>query len=122
MQKYSLDSLQAILRNVFDFDVYKPETIDKLAEVLDRHGCMPPSFPNAVTESNVRRLAVKRLGLDAAREASRTNILDIKFEPKGDTALSNPKMGEVDPQNKAHIAAAHDDLLLECAATGPAAG
>ncbi|KZT08123.1 uncharacterized protein LAESUDRAFT_649814 [Laetiporus sulphureus 93-53] len=85
MQKYPLDSLEATLRNVFDFDVYKPETIDKLAEVLDHHG-----------------LAVKRLDLDAAREASRKKVLDIKFEPKGDTDLSSPKVGEVDPQNKAH--------------------
>lgn len=38
MQAYPGDSLEVALRNVFDFDVYKPETISKLADVLDHHG------------------------------------------------------------------------------------
>ena len=38
MQAYPGDSLEAALRNVFDFDVYKPETISKLADILDHHG------------------------------------------------------------------------------------
>lgn len=38
MQAYPGDSLDDALRNVFDFDVYKPETISKLADILDHHG------------------------------------------------------------------------------------
>ena len=38
MQAYPSDPLEAALRNVFDFDVYKPETISKLADILDRNG------------------------------------------------------------------------------------
>ena len=38
MQAYPNDPLEAALRNVFDFDVYKPETISKLADILDRNG------------------------------------------------------------------------------------
>lgn len=38
MQAYPGDALEAALRNVFDFDVYKPETIAKLGAILDHHG------------------------------------------------------------------------------------
>ena len=38
MQAYPSDSLEVTLRNVFDFDVYKPETMSKLQEILDHHG------------------------------------------------------------------------------------
>jgi von Willebrand factor A domain-containing protein 8 len=38
MRAYPSDSLETALRTIFDFDVYKPETIDKLAEILARHG------------------------------------------------------------------------------------
>ena len=38
MKAYPLDTLGDALRNVFDFDIYKPETIDKLAEILIHHG------------------------------------------------------------------------------------
>ncbi|KAI0708684.1 AAA domain-containing protein [Earliella scabrosa] len=85
MQAYPDDSLEAALRNVFDFDVYKPETISKLADILDHHG-----------------LAVKSLGISAARDAAKKKALDIKFEPQGDTSLSNPKFGKEDPDNEPH--------------------
>ncbi|KAL6302276.1 AAA domain-containing protein [Sparassis latifolia] len=86
MQSYPKDSLETTLRNVFDFDVYKPDTIEKLAAILDHHG-----------------LAVKRLGIDAAREVSRKKIVDVQFEPKGRTDLSNPKFGKEDPNNEPHV-------------------
>ncbi|TCD60876.1 hypothetical protein EIP91_009382 [Steccherinum ochraceum] len=79
------DSLETTLRNVFDFDVYRPDTIKKLAEILDHHG-----------------LVVKKLGLDAARESSQKKVLDVKFEPKGDTSLNKPKFGKVDEKNAPH--------------------
>ena len=37
MQAYPEDSLERTLRNVFDFDVYRPDTIEKLANILDQH-------------------------------------------------------------------------------------
>ncbi|KAI0634180.1 AAA domain-containing protein [Trametes polyzona] len=85
MQAYPSDSLEAALRNVFDFDVYRPETISKLAAILDHHG-----------------LVVKNLGIGAAREAAQKKVLDVKFEPKGDTSLSEPKYGKDDPENQPH--------------------
>ena len=54
---------------------------------------------NIANASN--RLVVKRLGLDAAREASRKKILDVEYEPKN-TDLSQPKFGKVDPKNEPH--------------------
>lgn len=38
MKAYPNDTLGEALRNVFDFDIYKPETIDKLSEILVKHG------------------------------------------------------------------------------------
>ncbi|CDO72121.1 hypothetical protein BN946_scf184962.g64 [Trametes cinnabarina] len=84
MQAYPGDPLEVALRNVFDFDVYKPDTIAKLADILDHHG-----------------LSVKHLGIGAARETAK-RVLDIQFEPKGDTSLSEPKFGKEDPNNESH--------------------
>ncbi|PFH48924.1 hypothetical protein AMATHDRAFT_148764 [Amanita thiersii Skay4041] len=78
MQAYPNDPLESVLRNVFDYDIYKPETIDKLAEILNKHG-----------------LKVQHLGIDAAREAAKKKIEDIEFEPRAKTA-SGPKEGDHD--------------------------
>ncbi|KAF9011991.1 AAA domain-containing protein [Cyathus striatus] len=72
MKAYPHDSSGDALRNVFDFDIYKPETIDKLAEILNHHGSY--------------------LGLEAAREAVKKKVQDIEFEPKS-TELTEPKEG-----------------------------
>jgi von Willebrand factor A domain-containing protein 8 len=40
MKAYPNDPLGSTLRNIFDFDVYKTETIDKLVEILNHHGCV----------------------------------------------------------------------------------
>ena len=47
-------------------------------------------------------LLVKRLGLEAAREAAQKKVLDVKFEPKGNTDVSSPKFGKEDPNNQPH--------------------
>ncbi|KAJ3505514.1 hypothetical protein NLJ89_g7376 [Agrocybe chaxingu] len=78
MKAYPRDALGEALRNVFDFDIYKPETIEKLSEVLIHHG-----------------LEVPHLGLDAAREAAKKKVQEIQFEPK-ETSLDQPKEGEHD--------------------------
>lgn len=41
MRAYPTDSLGDALRNIFDFDIYKPEIIDQLAAILDHHGYDP---------------------------------------------------------------------------------
>ena len=38
MHAYPDDSLETALRNTFDFDVYRKETIQKLSAILERHG------------------------------------------------------------------------------------
>ena len=38
MRTYPTDTLDHALRNVFDFDVHKPDAIDKLAVILEHHG------------------------------------------------------------------------------------
>ncbi|KAF7986115.1 hypothetical protein HWV62_41553 [Athelia sp. TMB] len=79
MRAYPKDDLATSLRNIFDFDVYKPETIERLAEILEHYG-----------------LAVKHLGLEAAREAATKKIHEMKFEPTGSTELDEPKEGDHD--------------------------
>ena len=49
----------------------------------------------------ITRLHVNTLGLDAARESVRDNILDLQFEPKS-TDLDQPKEGQHDPDNEPH--------------------
>ncbi|KAJ6453645.1 AAA domain-containing protein [Mycena vitilis] len=80
LQAYPRDSLGDALRNVFDFDVYKPETIEQLAAILAHHG-LDSYAPH--------------LGLAAAREAASKKIQDVKFEPK-ETELGEPKEGDHD--------------------------
>ncbi|KAG2007118.1 MDN1 midasin family protein [Coprinopsis cinerea AmutBmut pab1-1] len=82
LKAYPNDTLGEALRNVFDFDIYKPETIDKLAQILIHHG-----------------LDVPTLGLEAARTATKKKIEDIQFTPKDDS-LGGPKEGKHD--NKEH--------------------
>ncbi|KAJ4490439.1 AAA domain-containing protein [Lentinula aciculospora] len=86
IRAYPNDSLGDALRNVFDFDVYKPETIEKLKEILDHHG-----------------LRVQHLGIDAAREASSNKgVKDVQYTPKSPTELlGDPKEGELD--DKQHV-------------------
>ncbi|KAJ7829773.1 hypothetical protein B0H14DRAFT_3716919 [Mycena olivaceomarginata] len=80
LQAYPGDSLGDALWNVFDFDVYKPETIEQLAAILAHHG-LASHAPH--------------LGLAAAREAAKKKIQDAKFEPKN-TELGEPKEGDHD--------------------------
>lgn len=54
------------------------------------------------SDSRCHSLQVQHLGLEAAREASKKKVLDLKFEPKGDTSLDKPKFGKEDPANKPH--------------------
>ncbi|KAL0575398.1 hypothetical protein V5O48_000404 [Marasmius crinis-equi] len=83
LQTYPSDALGDALRNIFDFDIYKPDTIDKLAHILEHHG-----------------LDVPHLGLDAAREAARKKsaVSDLEYTPKK-TDLSEPKEGVHDDKH-----------------------
>ncbi|KZS88617.1 hypothetical protein SISNIDRAFT_417941 [Sistotremastrum niveocremeum HHB9708] len=85
MRTYTSDTLDATLRNVFDFDVYKPETIDVLSDILEHHG-----------------LKVQNVGLDAVRDPAEKKVMEVKFEPTGSTELDEPKKGIDDPENKPH--------------------
>ena len=42
MQAYPGDDLDDTLRNVFDFDVYRIETVEKLDEILRKHRFVYP--------------------------------------------------------------------------------
>ena len=102
LKAFPNDPLENVIRNVFDFDVYKPETIEILADILDHHGYVYRSFYILFLIRLPASLVVKNLGLDAAREATKKKVLDIQFEPKGDTTLDNPKFGKEDPNNEPH--------------------
>lgn len=80
------EPLESALRNIFDFDVHQPETLDALYDILRRY-----------------KLGVERVGIDAVRGEdsrgegeSKKKVEIIEFEPKGDTSLSEPKHGKED--------------------------
>ncbi|KAL8292641.1 hypothetical protein RQP46_001253 [Phenoliferia psychrophenolica] len=85
MKRFPEDPLEQVLRNVFDFDINRPETIDALYDILRKH-----------------KLSVARIGIDAARigseETKKPVVID--FKPK-DTSLSEPKFGKA-PDGKPH--------------------
>lgn len=89
LHAFPSSSLETVLRNVFDFDVSRPETIEVLYTILRRH-----------------KLGVDRVGLDAVRaigepgEEKKPGVV-VEFEPKGSTELSEPKFGKVD--DKEHV-------------------
>ncbi|KAJ2919670.1 hypothetical protein MD484_g680, partial [Candolleomyces efflorescens] len=78
LKAYPNDTLGDALRNVFDFDIYRPETIDHLAKIFLHHG-----------------LDVPNIGLEGARAATKKKIEDVEFTPKDDS-LGEPKEGEHD--------------------------
>ena len=76
MQTYAADPLEDTLRNVFDFDVYKPETITKLGQILNHHG-----YVLMVHDEPKRRLGV----LSAQRSGQGVSCLlrpPLSFEPR----------------------------------------
>lgn len=89
LKRFPEERLDTVLRNVFDFDVSRPEVLDTLYTVLRKH-----------------KLKVERIGIDAVRgeggDKTKKKVKVIEFEPKGDTSLSEPpKFGKED--NKMHV-------------------
>ncbi|KAH9007354.1 AAA domain-containing protein, partial [Lactarius deliciosus] len=81
IQAYPDDELDDTLRNVFDFDVYRIETTEKLDEILRKHG-------------------LRAYGTDpTTRKAKKP--LDMQFDPKK-TDLYKPKHGQEDLSGEAH--------------------
>ena len=91
LRRFPSDSLEQALRNLFDFDIHRPETIDALAAVLKRY-----------------KLGVVHVGVDAVRgqevpveELRRAKEIDFDPVKEGrQTDLSGPKFGKQD--NKEH--------------------
>lgn len=38
MRAYPSDNLETSLRNIFDFDIYKLDTMERLADILEHYG------------------------------------------------------------------------------------
>ncbi|KAH9160345.1 hypothetical protein EDB89DRAFT_2081954 [Lactarius sanguifluus] len=74
--------LDDTLRNVFDFDVYRIETTEKLDEILRKHGSFTRIWYDATT-----------------RKAKKP--LEMQFDPQ-ETDLDKPKHGQEDPSGEAH--------------------
>ncbi|BGP10994.1 hypothetical protein JCM10049v2_006888 [Rhodotorula toruloides] len=87
LRRFPDDSLEQALRNLFDFDTHRPETIDALMAVLRKY-----------------RLGVERVGMDAVRGQivpvdELRKAKEIEFDPAKegrDTSLSEPKVGKDD--------------------------
>ncbi|KAH8981377.1 hypothetical protein EDB86DRAFT_3087168 [Lactarius hatsudake] len=81
MQAYPDDELDDTLRNVFDFDVYRIETTEKLDEILRKHG-------------------LRAYGTDATTQKAKKPF-DMQFDPQK-TDLDKPKHGQEDPSGGEH--------------------
>ncbi|KAH9028969.1 AAA domain-containing protein [Lactarius pseudohatsudake] len=82
LQAYPDDELDDTLRNVFDFDVYRIETTEKLDEILRKHG-------------------LRAYGTDATTRKAK-KPLDMQFDPQK-TDLDKPKHGQEDLSGEAHM-------------------
>ncbi|KAJ3214369.1 hypothetical protein HDU67_001757 [Dinochytrium kinnereticum] len=90
MQKFPSDPLPQVLRNVFDFDVHRGETVAVLREAFKRHG-----------------INVPELGFDAVNHSDpNAPKLSMRIEKAATNAppeASDPKHGKVDDKNDPHV-------------------
>ena len=98
MQAYPGDELHKTLRNVFDFDVYRIETMERLDEVLRKHGSVHAMSIDPVVDKDDRSLRAQRTER-TAKKADKP--LDMQFDPQK-TDLDKPKHGQDDPTGAAH--------------------
>lgn len=87
LSAYPNDSVDNALRNTFDFDVYRPDAIEKLEDVLIHHGL------------------IKSGGLSpqAARDMAQKRALEMEFEAQGSPPeAQGAKFGDEDPDNGGH--------------------
>jgi len=61
MGVYPNDTLGEALRNIFDFDIYKPETMEVLSALLIKHGYV--SFPLTLNSNSVILLQFRGIEL-----------------------------------------------------------
>jgi von Willebrand factor A domain-containing protein 8 len=84
---YPSDTIDNALRNTFDFDMYRPDALEKLEEVLVHHRLIVPGSLDPQT----------------ARNATQKQSLDIDFEAGGSPpGAKEPKFGEEDPEGGSH--------------------
>lgn len=86
LQKYPNENMSELIGNVLDFDRYSSESLQKVTEVLQRHGL--------------------DIGVYAQNELSalrRAQPIQITVERKSGLSTSDPKHGEEDPENNPHV-------------------
>ncbi|KAI8846560.1 AAA domain-containing protein [Chytridium lagenaria] len=90
MQRFPSQPLSQVLRNVFDFDVHRNETMGVLRDAFRRHGIQVPELGFD---------AVHRGDPNAPKLALRVEMAATKPPPEA----SDPKHGKLDPNNDPHI-------------------
>ncbi|KAI9138938.1 AAA domain-containing protein [Paraphysoderma sedebokerense] len=89
MQKFPNDSIESVIRNVFDFDLHRNEITEILIPTLIRHG-LPISSDFSLSSILEKQGEKKRL--------------ELKMETnKSHSDLKGPKHGKEDPENKPHV-------------------
>jgi von Willebrand factor A domain-containing protein 8 len=103
MRAYPADDLDDTLRNVFDFDVYRIETIERLDEILRKHRSVNATkiYSPALTCQKRRLRAQGTNSTIGAGKAKKKKQLDMQFNPQK-TDLDKPKHGQEDPNDEAH--------------------
>ncbi|KAJ2992906.1 hypothetical protein HDV02_002756 [Globomyces sp. JEL0801] len=80
------DSIESVLRNVFDFDVHQRDFTDFLVETFKKHG-----------------IILNQIGLHAIQTMTVDRQLAVSYSEKTPPAISEPKHGKVDDKNEPHV-------------------
>ena len=85
LERFPDESLESVLRNVFDFDAHRPDIASLLLSAFKKHG-----------------LDLEGIGATAI-SSKFDKDLAIKFSGKAPAELTDPKFGKVDPKNDPHV-------------------
>ncbi|CAH7688707.1 AAA domain-containing protein [Phakopsora pachyrhizi] len=102
LKEYDQDSLETGLRNIFDFDVYRPETIDFLHKVMQKHGIEIEKLGmNSVRKSQLKSLKDEPISQIVYRPVGDKEDEDLRVE-KDENEMRGPKPGKED-DGKEHV-------------------
>lgn len=85
MEKFPTESIDSVLRNVFDFDAHKTELNELVVKTFIKNG-----------------VNVKNIGIEAIQTLETEN-LEIKYRHEQPPAIDMPKHGKIDEKNEPHV-------------------
>ena len=84
MQQYPNEPLNAVLRNVFDFDIHKTDLLPFITKAFQKHG-------------------IKLSNMDIVTLTDYSQDLQITYSTKPPAEVGAPKEGKIDENNEPHV-------------------